>query len=126
MLKCQVLAVELAPPHNHGENVTERSNHRCKNNLIAGISGANPYFLMTLWDSLISQANIAINLIRNSRINPKLSACTQIVGQLDYDRKKLSLPCCKRIVHETTAKIKTWAVHGTKSYYTSPTLQYCR
>ena len=111
MLRDQGLAVQLALPCNHRKNISEHTIQTCKNHLIAGISGADPSFPMTLWDELIPQANITINLLRNSRINPKLSTCAQICGQLYCNKTLLAPPGCKCIIHETTAKRNTWEVH---------------
>ena len=59
------LKVQLAPPHNHRQNLAERAIQICKNHFIAGLSGADPSFPIILWDTLIPQANITINLLRD-------------------------------------------------------------
>jgi hypothetical protein len=41
---------------------------------------------MHLWDRILPQAVMTLNMLRNSRINPKLSAATHIFVQYDFNR----------------------------------------
>jgi len=74
LLEQQELKVQLVPPYNHRQNLAERAIQTYKNHFIAGLSSTDPSFPLILWDTLIPQANITLNLLRSSRINPKLSA----------------------------------------------------
>ena len=42
-------------------------------------------FPMSLWDKTIPQAELTLNLLRGSRINPKLSTWEQIHGRYDFN-----------------------------------------
>ena len=64
--------------------------------------------------------------MRNSRINPKLSAYAQLFGQFDYNATPLAPPGCKCIIHDKPTARKSWAVHGTKAYYTAPAMRHYR
>ena len=75
MMEYQRISVQLVPPCNYRTNLADRAMQTC-NYLIAGLSCTDPSLPMILWDTFIPQANIAINLIRNSRIKPKLSDYT--------------------------------------------------
>jgi hypothetical protein len=55
---------------------------------------------MNLWCRLIRQAKITLNLLRASRINPCLSAYTQLSGAFDYNATPLVPPGIKCIIHE--------------------------
>ena len=68
------LPYQLVPPYNHRRNMSERGIKRYKNHFICRISGADPEFPLILLDTFAKQVNITINLLRNSKINPKLSA----------------------------------------------------
>ena len=126
LLQEQELKVQLVPPHNHRQNLAERAIQTYKNHFIAGLSGADPSFPLALWDTLIPQANLTLNLLRSSRINPKLSAHAQIFGQYDYNATPIAPPGCKCIMHESPTNRLTWAVHGTQAYYTAPALKHYR
>ena len=74
MLQDIELPYQLVPPDNHRRNLSERDIQTYNNHLVSGISGTHPDFPLILWDTFIKQENITINLLRTSRINPKLSA----------------------------------------------------
>jgi hypothetical protein len=45
---------------------------------------------MHLWDRLLPQTVMTLNMLRTSRINPKLSAATHIFGQYDFNRAPMA------------------------------------
>ena len=65
---------QLVPPHTHRRNLAERAIQTYKNHFKAGLASVNPNFPLSEWDRLLEQANITLNLLRSSRVNPKLSA----------------------------------------------------
>jgi hypothetical protein len=71
---------------------------------------------MHLWDRLLPQAVITLNMLRTSRINPKLSAATHIFGQCDFNRAPMVPPGTRR----------TWAPHGQDGWYIGPALEHYR
>jgi predicted Abi (CAAX) family protease len=81
---------------------------------------------MHLWDRLLPQAVITLNMLRISRINPKLSASTHIDGQYDYNRAPMAPPGARIIAHETPNRRKTWAPHGQDGWYIGPALEHYR
>jgi hypothetical protein len=72
---------------------------------------------MHLWDIILPQAVITFNMLRTSRINPKLSAATHIFGQYDFNRAPLAPPGTMIIAHETPGRRRTWAPHGQDGWY---------
>jgi hypothetical protein len=79
---------------------------------------------MHLCDRLLPQAVILLNMLRTSRINPKLSASTNSDGQYDCNRAPMAPPGTRIIVHETPNIRRTWAPHGQDGWYTGPTLEH--
>jgi hypothetical protein len=73
-----------------------------------------------------AQAVITLNMLRTSRINPKLSAATHIFGQYDFNRAPLAPPGTRIIAHETPERRRTWAPHGQDGWYIAPELEYYR
>jgi hypothetical protein len=55
---------QLTPPHLHRRNATERAIRTFKNHFIAGLCTTNPDFPLHLWDRLLPQALITLNLLR--------------------------------------------------------------
>jgi hypothetical protein len=81
---------------------------------------------MHLWDRILPQTVITLNMLITSRINPKLSAATHIFGQYDFNRAPLAPPGTRIIAHETPGKRRTWAPHGQDGWYIVPALEHYR
>jgi len=67
---------QLTPAHSHRRNAAERAIRTWKNHFIAILSGCDPEFPLMLWPLLIPQAQLTLNLLRTSRINPRLRTST--------------------------------------------------
>jgi hypothetical protein len=94
--------------------------------LIAGLCSTDKSFPMHLWDRLLPQAVITLNMLRTSRINPKLSAATHIFGQYDFNRAPMAPPGTRIIAHENPNRRRTWAPHGQDGWYLGPALEHYR
>jgi hypothetical protein len=96
----QVIYYQLAPPDIHRRNNAERAIQTFKNHFIAGLCSVDPKFPLKLWDKLLPQASITLNLLIKSRINPLMSAYAQLNGHFDFNRKPLAPPGTRVIAHE--------------------------
>eukprot|EP00957_Ditylum_brightwellii_P020660 1558100-Ditylum_brightwellii.AAC.1 len=67
---------------------------------------------MHLWDRLLLQASITVNLLRTCRINPKLSAYEYLHGTFDYNATPLALPGTKVLIHKKVDQRTSWGTHG--------------
>ena len=117
---------QLVPPGNHRRNAAERAIRTFKNHFIAGLASADPNFPLQLWDRFIQQSYITLNLLRGSRMNPKLSAYAQIEGEFDYNRTPLAPPGIRVVVHEKPADRGTWSSHGVDGWYIGPAMESYR
>jgi hypothetical protein len=81
---------------------------------------------MHLWDIILPQAVITLNMLITSRINPKLLAATHIFAKYDSNRAPLAPPGTRLIAHETPGKRKTWAPHVQDGWYIRPALEHYR
>ena len=117
---------QLAPPGMHRRNAAERAIRTYKNHFIAGLCSTDPTFPMHLWCRLIHQANITLNLLRASRLNPKLSAYAQLFGQFDFNRTPLAPPGTRILSHDKPAKRASWATHGEEGWYLGPSMEHYR
>jgi hypothetical protein len=79
-----------------------------------------------LWDRLLPQAEITLNLLRTSRLHPQLSAAAHYHGLVDYNKTSFSPPGCKIIAHEKPGKRRTWAPHGQHRYSLGPAMHHYR
>ena len=116
----QQIQWQLVPPGNHRNNAAERQIRTFKNNFIYILTGTDPYFPLHLWDKLTPQSCITINLLRNSHINPQLSAEDHLNGNFGYNTAPLALPGTKLVAFEPPDKRNSWATHGTLGWYIGP------
>jgi hypothetical protein len=68
----QDITFQLVPPYSHRRNSAERAIRSFKDHLIAGLCSTEKSFPMHIWDRLLPHAVITLNMLRTSRINPKL------------------------------------------------------
>jgi hypothetical protein len=117
---------QLVPPHCHRRNAAERAIRNFKEHFVAGLSSVDPTFPLHLWDRLLPQAEITLNLLRTSRLHPQLSAAAHFHGLVDYNKTYFAPPGCKIIAHEKPGKRRTWAPHGQHGYSLGPAIHhYC-
>jgi hypothetical protein len=88
----QGIDYQLAPPHIHRRKNAERGIQTFKNHFIAGLCSVDPSFPLKLWDKLLPQATITLNILRKSLINPRMSDYTQLNGHYDFNRTPMAPP----------------------------------
>jgi hypothetical protein len=93
---------------------------------VAGITSVDPTFQFHLWDRLLPQAEITLNLLRTSRLHPQLSTASHFHGLVDYNKTAFAPPGCKIIAHEKMGKRRTWAPHGQHGYSLGPEMNHYR
>ena len=125
-IKNKQLSYQLASPNDHRLNPAERAVQTFKNHFVAILNGTDTRYPKYLWCRLIHQAVITLNMLRKSRINPKLSAYAQVFGEFNYNRTPLAPLGTKVIIHERANQRGTWADHGKAGWYTGPADQHYR
>jgi hypothetical protein len=118
----QGINYKLAPPHIHRRNSTERAIQTFMNQFIAGLCSVDPTFPLKLWDKLLPQATITLNLLRKSRINPRMLAYAQLNGHFYFNRTPLAPPGNRIIAHENPYHRASWDPRGVEGYYLGPHL----
>ena len=71
---------QVVPPSNHREKNTDRSIQKFKNHFVAGLCSVDKDFHLQLWDRLLQQTAISINLLMQSITLPHISAYTHTFG----------------------------------------------
>jgi hypothetical protein len=122
----QDITFELVPTYSHRLNADERAIRSFKDHLISGLCSTDEAFPMHLWDIILTQAVITLNMPRTSRINPKLSSATHIFGQYNFNRAPMVPPVTRIIAHETPGRRRTWATNGQDGWYIGPALEHNR
>ena len=120
------LEYELAPPHMHRRNAAERAIRTFKNHFLLGLATCPPTFPITEWDCLLTHAQLTLNLLRTSRINPKLSAQAYILGNHDFNKVPLLPPATKVVIHNKPEQRASWAFHGEDGWFIGPAFEHYR
>ena len=81
-------------------------------------------FPLSNWCQLLPQAELTLNLLCPSQLNPKLSAYAQLEGIFDFNKTPLAPPGTHVIIHEKPAQCQTWAPHGIDRWYVGPALDH--
>ena len=125
-MKDEQVDYQLVPPGQHRRNPSERAICTLKNHLIAGIASCDPNFPLHLWCYLMPQCLLTLNLMRGSRINPKLSAWAQVNGPYDYNKTPMGPPGTQILAHEKPSKRGTFASHAKEGWYIGPAMESYR
>ena len=113
-------------PDVHRRNAAERAIRTFKNHFVAGLCSLDPDFPLHLWDRLLPQALLTLNLLRASNVNPLLSAHAQLFGAYDFTKNPIAPPGTRVIFHVKPNKREPWAPHGTPGWYLGPTMEHYR
>ena len=117
---------QLAPSYDHRTNPAERAWQTLKNHFLSTLYGVDPEFPRNQWDRLLPQAVMTLNMMRPSRVNPRISAYNQVWGNFRYDKTPLAPPGCKVVVHKSPEKRASFAYHGTVGFYVGPAMDHYR
>ena len=72
------IQLQLVPPHMHRRNAAERDLRTFKNHFISVLCTVDPLLPFYLWDRLLSQVTMTLNMLRRPRLNPGLSDYEQV------------------------------------------------
>ncbi len=116
------LEMELVPPGCHQQNAAEVAIHNLKTHFISVLAGVAEDFPENLWDRLLPQTEITLNLLRQSNSTPNVSAYAHLSGPFDYNKMPLAPMGCAAQIHKKSDKLGTWQYHSVDGWYlyTSP------
>ena len=117
---------QLAPPHMHRLNTSERSIGTFKNQFVSEFSTTDQDLPISKWDWLLSQCLITLNLLHNPRVNPALSVYAYLYWPYGFNKYLMALPVTCMIVHEKPGNWTPWVYHGKTGWYIGPSLDNFR
>ena len=120
------ITFQLAPPGCHRRNAAERAVRTFKNHFVAGLCSLPGDFPLRQWDQLLPQAEMSINLLRGSRLNPQLSAYAQVNGPYLFDKNPIAPPGMPVIIHIKPDNRGSWDPHGEPGFYLGPSFEHYR
>ena len=120
-----VFVAQCVPPH-CAICSAERAIRTFKNHFIATLCTVDKDFPLQLWDTLLPQAELCLNLLRGSRLDPRISAWEQLHGKYNFDAHPLAPLGIRVVMHEKPSQRGSWAPHGVVGFYLGPALQHYR
>ena len=107
-------------------NVAERCIQTAKNHIIAGLATTDVDFPIQQWNLLIPQGQHTLNMLRPTRINPKILAFTFLEGMHNYDAVPFAPPGWRVLVYEDPQRRASWDPHGIEGWYVERALDHYR
>ena len=98
---------QLVPPHIHRRNADEHAIRTFKARFIFILAGIAKTFPNNLWDLLIHQTYLTLNILRQSTLNPKILAWEYFHGPFDYKATPLETLGCPVMIHRKTSSKKS-------------------
>ena len=86
------IKVQFVTPYDHRVNAAEIEIQTFKNHTISGLCICDEAFLSILWCKLTKQSQDTLNMLRTSRVHPKLSEFHVLEGQHDFNRAPFGTP----------------------------------
>jgi hypothetical protein len=83
----------------HPCNRAERAIRTFKDHFLSILAGVDQSFPPYLWDLLLPQAEITLNLLQQSTLNPLISAWEFSHGPFDFNKTPLAPVGCRVLIH---------------------------
>ena len=125
-LKKREVKFQLVPPHKHRRLAAERAIRTFKNHFISCMASTDPAFPLEKCHLLLHHAELTLNLLRGSRLNPRISAWECVRGPYDFNAHPIAPPGTLVCVHEMPEARASWAPHCVKGFYIGPAFDHYR
>ena len=117
---------QLVPPSTHQSNATERAIRTFKAHFLSILAGVAPYFPRNLWDLLLPQTEVTLNLIRQANLDPDISTRSYFHRPFNFDATLIRPLGCDIIAHKKTGTISSWDFRGASVWNIDVSLQHYR
>ena len=114
---------QLMSPSYHRYHNSERSIQTPKKQFIAWLYSVDSDLHIQLWDIMLQQAIVSLNLLQKSRLCPHLFAYTHIYRYLYYNYNLLVPTGKKVVIHNRQNNISPWEPHGKPAWYSGPAIK---
>ena len=117
---------QLVAPTVHQINIAERSISTFKAHFLSVLSGVYSAFPKFMWDNVLDQTEITLNLPCQATLNPRISAWEYFNGAFDYAETPLGPIGCKIVIHTTSKNRKSWYQREREGFSVGPALHHYR
>jgi hypothetical protein len=121
------MTYELVPPEEHQQNMAKKSIQTFKDHFVGVLSGCAKTMPMHLWCQLLPQVEWQLLLLRQSQVNPGMSAYAHVYqGQHNYSKYPSVTIGMESLVHIKPHKQWTYAKHCEKGFVISTLFEHYR
>ena len=117
---------QLVSPNTHRSNADECAIRTFKAHFLSILAGVAPDFPINLWDLLLSQTELTLNLLRKATLDPTRYAWSYSHGPFNYDTTPIRPLGCDIITHKKTGTRHSWDFRGADGWYVGVALQHYR
>ena len=117
---------QLFPPNTHQRNAAEPSIQTFKDHFISILAGFPSDFPRNIWDLLLPQTEVTLNLLQQATPDPSRSAWTYFHGPFNYDATPLGPLGCHIFYHNNTGTRNLWDFRGAAGWNVGVKLQHYR
>jgi hypothetical protein len=117
---------QLGPPDMHHRNRAERAIRTFKDHFLAILAGVDKSFPPYLWDLLLPQAELTLNLLCQSTINTKILAWEFFNGPFNFNKTPLGPVGCRVLIHAKPTTRGSWDFRAKEGFYIGPALDSYR
>ncbi len=117
---------QLVPQDMHCRTCAERAIQTFKNHFLSILARVDPSFPPYLWDHLLPQAELTLNLLQQAALNPWISAWELFHGPFDINKTPLRPVGRCVLIHAKPANWRSWDYCAKEGFYIGPALDtYC-
>ena len=113
-MKLENIFFQYVPPHSKRRDAAERA--------ISTLCTVDKDFPLLLWDAILPQTEMTLNLMRGSRVDPHISAWEQLHGKYNFDAHPIAPLGMHIILHEKPHQRGSWSPHGVEGFYLASTI----
>ena len=110
----------------HRRNTAEKMIHTFKAQFLSILSGVSSTFHNFLWDKLLPQTELTLNILRQSNIAPDISAWDHFNGSFNFYATKLAPLGSPIIIYNKPGTHRSWDFRGRKGFTIGPALEHYR
>jgi len=92
--------LEMVPPGCHQRNAAKVAIRNFKFHFLSVLTGMAESYPIHLWDRLLPQTEITLNLLRQLNATPTVSAYPHLSGPFDYNKMPLAPMGCEVQIHK--------------------------
>ena len=117
---------QLVPPDMHRRNAAERAIRTFKAHFISILAGVDQDFPSHLWDLLVPQAEMTLNVLRPYTEDKTISTWENFNGKFDYNATPLGPLGIGVLIHNKPSRRKSWDMRALDGWSTGVSMEHYR